>query len=316
MKRDAFLRSVLGVAAGLVSGRRLGADPAQETGSMPRRLLGATGAEVGILGLGGHHVGLSGSERRARELVEAALTAGITFFDTAESYQNGRSEEWLGRALEGRRSRAFLMTKTYAPGDRSAESAKRHLDGSLRRLRTDRLDLWQLHSIQSPEDVDRAFGTGGAMEFILEAKRQGIVRFVGVTGHVTPAAHLRALTYWDRGVRYDAVQLPLNPIDYHQRSFQRQVLPELTRRRIGVIAMKTSADGRLPRARLCTTEECLRFVWSLPIAVAVVGMERPQLVRVNAKTAKTPPMTEAERRALLDRLASRADLNLEWYKTS
>ena len=172
MKRDAFLRSVLGVAAGLVSGRRLGADPAQETGPMPRRLLGATGAEVGILGLGGHHVGLSGSERRARELVEAALTAGITFFDTAESYQNGRSEEWLGRALEGRRSRAFLMTKTYAPGDRSAESAKRHLDGSLRRLRTDRLDLWQLHSIQSPEDVDRAFGPGGAMEFILEGLHQ------------------------------------------------------------------------------------------------------------------------------------------------
>lgn len=314
MKREAFLRSVLGLAAGLFGSRRLGAEPGEKPGPMPRRTLGATGVEVGILGLGGHHVGLSGSERRARELVDTALAAGITFIDTAESYQNGQSEEWLGRALEGRRNRVFLMTKTYAPRDRSGESAKRHLEGSLRRLRTDRLDLWQLHSIQSPEDVDRAFAPGGAMEFILQAKRQGVARFVGVTGHVTPAAHLRALTYWDRGLRYDAVQLPLNPMDYHQLSFQRQVLPELTRRKIGVIAMKTSADGRLPRARLCSTEECLRYVWALPIAVAVVGMERPQLVRANAATANRPQMSEAERQALLGRLVSRVDLGLEWYK--
>ena len=207
------------------------------------------------------------------------------------------------------------MSKTFAFPARTAESARRHLEGTLERLQTDRLDLWQLHSIRGVADVDRAFGPGGAMEYILEAKAQGTVRYVGVTGHVLPAAQRRALDYWDRGIRFDAMQMPLNPIDFHQQSFEKDVLPALVQRAIGVIAMKTSADGRLLRERICTVAECLRYVWSLPVATAVVGMERPELVRDNARLARAfRPMSAGELDALRDRIRPRARLDLEWYK--
>jgi uncharacterized protein len=270
-----------------------------------------------VLGLGGWHLGDAGSERASRVLLESALAEGIRFLDNAESYHGGTSERWLGNALAslGARKQVFVMTKTFDFEHRGREMAARHLEGSLRRLRTDYLDLWQLHSVRSADDVDRAFRAGGAMEYILEMQRQGVVRHVGVTGHADPAANLRALHHWDAGIRFDTMQLPLNPIDYHQRSFQRQVLAELVNRDIGVIAMKTSGDGRLLRSGVCTPAECHRYVWSLPIAVAVVGMERPTLVRENARVAREfKPMSEAERRTLLARIAPQAKLRLEPYK--
>lgn len=309
MDRREFALALAGAAAGLAAGP----DPAAD--ALPTRRLGATGLELPILGLGGSHVGQAGSEDAARRLVDAAFAEGIRFFDTAESYQSGTSERWLGRALADRRREVVLMTKTYAPRERSADSARRHLEGSLERLQTDYLDLWQLHSVQSAADVDRAFAPGGAMEYILGAKDRGLVRYVGVTGHVTPAAHRRALDYWDRGVRFDAMQFPLNPIDAHQRSFERELLPEVVRRGIGVIAMKTSADGALLREGLCSIAECLRYVWSLPVSVAVVGMERLELVRANAALAREfRPFTSAAVEALRARLRPRARLDLEWYK--
>jgi predicted aldo/keto reductase-like oxidoreductase len=284
--------------------------------SLPTRRLGRTGLDVPILSLGGHHVGRASSEADARILVETALEEGIRLFDNAESYHGGKSERWLGAALESVRSDVLIMTKTHSPRDRSAESARRHLEGSLERLRTDYLDLWQLHSTKSVEDVDQAFRSGGAMEYIMRAKEEGLVRFVGVTGHVTPAAHRRALKYWDEGWKFDTFQFPINPIDYHQRSFQRQVLVDIVARDIGMIAMKTSADGRLLREGICTIEETLRYVWSLPVNVAVVGMERPDLVRHNARLAREfTPMTPDELQGLRDRIEPRADLSLEWYKT-
>jgi predicted aldo/keto reductase-like oxidoreductase len=153
------------------------------------------------------------------------------------------------------------------------------------------------------------------MEYIFEARERGLVRYVGVTGHVTPAAHLRALEYWDEGWEFDTFQFPINPIDYHQNSFQRQVVEAAVERDIGVIAMKTSADGALVREGVCTYEECLRYVWSLPISVAVVGMERPDLVRTNAAVARAGPfMDDAERAALRESILPRADPGLEWYK--
>ena len=323
MNRRTFSAVVAGLAAGLAgaAGIRLwGSGGPVPTGpvppsDLPARRLGRTGLDVPILALGGHHLGLSGSERGARRLVETALEEGIRFFDTAESYQGGNSERWLGAALREVRSDVLLMTKTHSPRDRSAESARAHLEGSLRRLGTDYLDLWQLHSTKSPEDVDAAFRPGGAMEYIFEAKRQGRVRFIGVTGHVTPAAHARALEYWDQGWEFDTFQFPINPIDYHQRSFQREVIDAAVERDIGIIAMKTSADGALVRNGVCTHEECLRYVWSLPISVAVVGMEDPGLVRTNAAVARTADfMDDAQRRELRERIRPRADLGLEWYK--
>jgi len=311
MDRRTFARTVAAVLAGLGL-------PAHGRGAstLPTRRLGRTGLQVPILALGGHHVGRAASEADARVLVEAAFDQGIRFFDNAESYQNGRAERWLGAALEGVRSDVLIMSKTHSPRDRSADSARRHLEGSLERLRTDYLDVWQLHSTKSAEDVDRAFRAGGAMEYIMRAKEEGLVRFVGVTGHVTPAAHRRALKYWDEGWQFDTIQFPINPIDYHQRSFQRQVLVDIVARDIGVIAMKTSADGRLLREGICTIEESLRYVWSLPVDVAVVGMERPDLVLENASIArKFEPMSPAELQALRDRIEPEADLSLEWYKT-
>lgn len=324
MDRRTFARTIAAVMAGLgipVGSRDASATSPSGRGvlpptTLPTRRLGRTGLEVPILALGGHHVGRAESESAARVLVETALEEGIRFFDNAESYQNGKAERWLGAALEGVRSDVLIMTKTHSPRDRSADSARRHLEGSLERLRTDYLDVWQLHSTKSVEDVDRAFRSGGAMEYIMRAREEGLVRFVGVTGHVTPAAHRRALEYWDDGWRFDTFQLPINPIDYHQRSFQRQVLVDIVARDIGMIAMKTSADGRLLRDGICTIEETLRYVWSLPVNVAVVGMERPDLVRHNAGLAREfEPMSPADLRALRDRIEPAADLALEWYKT-
>ncbi len=309
MDRRQFAGTLGAVGAGLVIPRRPVADP------LPTRRLGRTNLDLPILSLGGSHLGQAPSERAARTLVETALQEGIRFFDTAESYGDGRSERWLGAALRGARDGVMLMSKTFAFPARTAESARRHLEGTLERLQTDRLDLWQLHSVRSVADADRAFGSGGAMEYILEAKAQGIVRYVGVTGHVSPAAQRRALDYWDRGIRFDAMQMPLNPMDFHQQSFEREVLPELVRRGIGVIAMKTSADGRLLRQRICTIAECLRYVWSLPVAVAVVGMERPELVQQNAALARGfRPMSAPELDGLRQRIRPRAGLDLEWYK--
>lgn len=294
----------------------IGESPAR--GTLPRRRLGRTGAQVPILGLGGWHFGNAGSERAAHALLEVALAEGIRFLDNAESYHDGRSERWLGTGLAalGVRAEVYVMTKTFDLATRSRESAQRHLEGSLARLRTDHLDLWQLHSVRTVADVDRAFAPGGAMEYILEMQRQGVVRHVGVTGHQDPAANLRALHWFDRGMRFDTMQMPVNPVDLHHRSFQRALLPELAKRDIGVIAMKTAADGRLLRSGACTADECQRYAWSLPVAVAVVGMERPALVRENARRARAfTPMGETERERLLERVRGHGDA-LEPYKAS
>jgi predicted aldo/keto reductase-like oxidoreductase len=310
MDRRGFTRTLAALGAGIAI-KLPGGGPSGPL-PLPTRPLGATGLDVPILGLGGHHLGLAGSAAAARRLVDVAWEEGIRFFDTAESYQSGTSERWLGTALKGRRDEAVLMSKTFAFPERSGASARRHLEGSLTRLGVDHLDIWQL---RTPADVDRAFAAGQAMEYLLEAKAQGLVRFVGVTGHASPAANRRAIEYWDRGMRFDVMQLPLNPIDHHQCSFERGVLPELARRRIGVIAMKTSADGRLVRERMCSQGECLHYVWSLPVSLAVVGMERPALVRENARLAREfNPLAPPQLEALRARLARSARLDLEWYK--
>jgi aryl-alcohol dehydrogenase-like predicted oxidoreductase len=315
VKRRDFLASLTGLVAGGMAARPGPSFLGSGTQGLPTRRLGRTGVDVPILGLGGFHVGNAGSETAARQLVEMAFAEGVRFFDNAESYGTGRAERWMGAALESIRSEVVLMSKSFHFPARTAEGTRGHLEGSLERLRTDYLDLWQLHSVRSVEDVDRAFVPGGSMEAMLRAKEEGLVRFIGVTGHARPEANLRAIHYFDQGYRFDTMQMPLNPIDFHQRSFQRQVLPALVERDIGVIAMKTSADGRLVAERICTIEECLRYAWSLPIAVAVVGMEREAEVRANARLARGAMMTETEMAGLRARIAERAELGVEWYKS-
>src|SRR6195256_3055194 len=198
----------------------------QPAGEIQRRPLGRTGVQVSALGVGGHHLGDFKTVEEAIRLVHEAVDAGITFFDNCWEYWNGRAEDWLGRALKGRRDKVFLMTKVCTHG-RGAGLALEMLDESLRRLQTDHLDLWQVHGVGFDNDPELAYAKGGVLEALDRAKKQGKVRFVGFTGHKDPGVHLKMLKL---GYSFDAVQMPLNPFDATFRSFEKHVLPELKKR--------------------------------------------------------------------------------------
>src|SRR5438132_8049521 len=186
-------------------------------GAIPQRPLGRTGARVSALGLGGHHLGDLKTVGEAIRLVHEAVDAGVTFFDNCWEYWNGRAEDWLGRALKGRRDKVFLMTKVCTHG-RSAVLAMRMLEESLRRLQTDRLDLWQVHGMGFDNDPELAYAKGGVIEALDKAKKDGKVKYVGFTGHKDPRVHLRLVKM---GYKWDSVQMPLNPFDATFHSFAR-----------------------------------------------------------------------------------------------
>jgi uncharacterized protein len=190
---------------------------------IPRKPLGRTGAQVSIIGLGGYHLGTMRALDEAVRLVQEAVDAGVTFFDNAWEYNDHRSEEWMGRGLQGRRDKVFLMTKVCTHG-RDKQVAMQQLEESLQRLRTDYLDLWQIHEVIYENDPDLHFAKGGVIEALDEAKQQGKVRFVGFTRHKHPAMHLKMLAH---DYPFDTVQMPLNCFDGTYRSFEQQVLPEL-----------------------------------------------------------------------------------------
>src|SRR3989441_12306171 len=206
-----------------MSMRAVGPRP-RGAGDIPRRVLGRTGVEVTAMGLGGYHLGLIKGARQAERIVREAVDAGITFLDNAWEYHDGRSEEIMGRALAGgRRDRVFLMTKVCTHG-RDRATAMRQLEQSLRRLRTDHLDLWQIHEVVYENDPELHFARGGVVEALEQARKDGKVRFVGFTGHKSPAIHLEMMAH---GFPFDTVQMPLNCFDGTYRSFEQQVLPEL-----------------------------------------------------------------------------------------
>ena len=211
-------------------------DQDHRAGTIPQRPLGRTGIQVSALGLGGHHLGDLQTVEEAIRLVHEAVDAGITFFDNCWEYWNGRAEDWLGRALKGRRDKVFLMTKVCTHG-RGAGLALKMLEESLRRLQTDHLDVWQVHDMGFDNDPELAYAQGGVLEALDQAKRQGKVRFVGFTGHKDPAIHLDMIR---RGYPFDAVQMPLNCLDATFRSFEKQVLPELNKR--GIAALSGSSE--------------------------------------------------------------------------
>lgn len=196
---------------------------AQQRNSIPKRPLGKTGLQTSIIGMGGFHLGSSADLPTAKRMVARAIDAGINFFDNCWDYHEGKSEEWMGAALEGKRDHVVLMTKVCTHG-RGRQKAMEMLEQSLRRLRTDHLDVWQIHEVIYENDPDLIFAPGGAIEALDEAKKQGKVRFVGFTGHKDPSIHLRMLSH---NYPFDTVQLPLNCFDATFRSFERQVLPEL-----------------------------------------------------------------------------------------
>jgi aryl-alcohol dehydrogenase-like predicted oxidoreductase len=278
-------------------------------------MLGRTGEYVSALGLGGYHLGLVGTEREATQIVHEAIDAGMTFMDNAWEYHEGKSEERMGKALAGRRDRVFLMTKCCTHG-RDAKTAMRLLEESLRRLKTDYLDLWQLHEVAYHNDPERAFMRGGAIEALDRAKRQGKVRFIGFTGHKDPALHLRMLSY---DFPFDTVQMPLNCFDGTFRSFEQQVLPELHRRGIAPIGMKSlGGEGLAVKRRVVTAQEALRYAMSLDVATTVSGIDSLRVLRQNLRVARGfERMTPEELQTLRTRCAADAgDGRFELYKVT
>ncbi|HMF75886.1 MAG TPA: aldo/keto reductase [Bryobacteraceae bacterium] len=282
---------------------------------MGKRPLGKTGLEVSILGLGGFHLGATKDQEEATRIVHGALDAGINFFDSAWEYQDGESEARLGRALEGRRKEALLMTKVCTHG-RKKRVAMQMLEESLGRLKTDHLDVWQIHEVVYENDPEMIFGPDGAAEALLQAKKEGKVRFVGFTGHKDPSFHLKVLSL---GFPFDTVQLPLNPFDATFRSFESQVLPELRRQGIAALGMKSlGGSGEMVKSGAVTVEEALRYSMSLPVACTISGIDSLEVLEQNLKIALNfKPMSEAERQALATRCTEyAADGRLELFKTT
>ena len=245
--------------------------PAAGEGEIPRRPLGKTGMTVSALGLGGHHLGDADSVNEAMNIVHEAIDTGVTFFDNCWEYHNGKSEDWLGRALaDGRRDKVVLMTKVCTHG-RTKALAMKMLEESLRRLQTDHLDVWQIHAITYDNDPELAYATGGVLEAMTEAKQQGKVRAVGFTGHKDPGLHLKMI---QMGYPFDTCQLPLNPFDAGFFSFEQQVLPVLNQRGIAPLGMKSmNGGGEAIKHGLITAEEMLRYAMGLPVAVTIAGMD-------------------------------------------
>jgi aryl-alcohol dehydrogenase-like predicted oxidoreductase len=284
-------------------------------GKIPRRMLGRTGVRVSALALGGYHLGLVKTKREAIRIVHEAIDAGLDFMDNAWEYHEGKSEEWMGAALAGRRDRVFLMTKVCTHG-RDRKTALRQLEESLRRLKTDHLDLWQVHEVVYDNDPDLHFAPGGVVEALDEAKRAGKVRFVGFTGHKDPAIHLRMLAH---DYPFDTCQMPLNVFDASFRSFEQRVLPELNRRGIAPLGMKSMTGmGDPVRKRAATATEMLSYAMSLPVATTISGIDSLKVLHQNLRIARGfEPLTEDEMQHLRARCAeAAADGRFELYKTS
>ena len=284
---------------------------------IPRRKLGRTGVEVSILGIGGHHIGITKTEDEAQNIIHEAIDSGINFFDNAWEYNEGRSEERMGKALKsgGRRDKVFLMTKVCTHG-RDAKEAMRQLEMSLRRLQTDHLDLWQVHEVVYDNDPDLHFKKGGVIEALDLAKRQGKVRFVGFTGHKDPAIHLKMLAH---DYPFDTCQMPLNVLDGSFRSFEQRVLPELRKRGIAALGMKSlGGEGQIVKSGVVSIKDALRYAMSLDVATTISGIDSLQILRQNLAIARGfVPMTDSEMQALRQRCAAVAgDGRYELYKTT
>ena len=282
------------------------------------RLLGKTGERVSPIGIGGWHLGLpTVDEQLALRIVRTAIDRGVNFMDNSWDYNEGKSETRMGKALrDGYRDKVFLMTKIDA---RSKREATRQLDESLRRLQTDRIDLVQHHEVIRFEDPHRIFDAEGANAALVEARAAGKIRYIGFTGHKDPRIHLHMLEVAkDHGFSFDTVQMPLNVMDAHYRSFEQLVLPELVKQKIGVLGMKSMANGIILKSRTVTPIECLHYALNLPTSVVITGCDSMEILDQALGALRTfRPMTAADVQALLAKtkaVASHGEFEL--FKTS
>jgi uncharacterized protein len=308
LTRRTFVESFMLGAAALTARGQSGA-------AIPKRPLGRTGLQVSVLGIGGYHLGSANSDTEAIQIVNEALDAGVNFFDNAWEYHQGLSEERLGRALKGKRDHAVVMTKVCTHG-RDKNVAMRQLEESLTRLQTDHVDVWQIHEVIYETDPDLIFAQNGAAEALLEAKRQGKVRFVGFTGHKDPSIHLKMLA---QNFPFDTVQMPLNCLDATFRSFESNVLPEVNRRGIAPLGMKSlGGSGELLREGAVIVTIGLRYAMSLQVAVTISGIDSLSVLHQNLEVARGfQPFNAAEMQTIRDACRSgAADGHMELFKTT
>ncbi len=335
MKRRDFLRTVTAAAgvsaaaegllgplvAGAAGSEPQVADlprPAETVrGQMRYRALGRTGEQVSAIGLGGAHIGQQKEEAESIKIIRAAIDHGITFMDNCWDYHGGRSEVRMGKALrDGYRQKVFLMTKIDG---RTRQAAAQQIDESLRRLQTDHFDLLQHHEIIRLEDPDRIFASGGAMEALLAAKQAGKLRFIGFTGHKDPLVHLRMLEIAAKhDFHFDAVQMPLNVMDAHFRSFAHQVLPVLVKEGIGVLGMKSMSSGIILKSKTVSPVECLHYAMNLPTSTVITGIDSMEVLEQDLEAVKTfRPLGADEIASLLARTATAAaEGRFEPFKTA
>ena len=291
---------------------------AAHASAMPYRELGRTEEKVSAIGLGGWHLGLKHvSEQLSIRIIRRAIDQGVTFMDNSWDYNDGASEVRMGKALrDGYRDKVFLMTKIDG---RSRREAARQLEESLRRLQTDRIDLVQHHEVIRFDDPHRIFDAEGANAALVEARQAGKIRFVGFTGHKDPRIHLHMLEVAEEhGFTFDTVQMPLNVMDAHYRSFEQLVLPELVRQGIGVLGMKSMANGIILRSKTVTAVECLHYALNLPTSVVITGCDSVDILEQALNAARTfQPMSERQVHALLAKTkASASRGEFELFKTS
>ncbi len=323
MRRRTFLvRAIEAVAAACLARVTFAAEPAaghagERRGEMLYRPLGSTGVTVSAIGLGGFHIGQQRDEQESIRIIRAAVDRGITFLDNCWDYNGGASEERMGKALQdGYRDKVFLMTKIDG---RTRDAAAKQIDESLRRLRTDHVDLLQVHETIRLEDPDRVFADGGAIEALSAARKAGKTRFIGFTGHKDPTVHNRMLdTAQAHGFRFDAVQMPLNVMDAHFRSFEHDVLPRLVRERIGVLGMKAMGGQVVLESKTATPVDCLHYALNLPTSTVITGIDRMEILDQACEAVRTfRPMDRAQVQALLAKTATAAASGrYELFKTS
>lgn len=295
--RRQFLTRTIRMACAAGSGwavLRISPVHAAKAGDIPRRRLGRTGLKVSIIGLGGWHIGIQKDPAESVRLIQTAIDGGINFLDNSWDYNEGQSEIRMGQAIKGRRDQVVLMTKFNA---RDKKGALRELDQSLRRLQTDYLDIWQFHSIERAEDPDWVFSPHGAIEAVALARNQGKVRFIGFTGHKNPDYHLAML---QKQFAWDTIQMPLNILDAHFRSFRKLVLPVAVERKLGIIGMKPMAFKTA--LEVASARECLHYAMSLPVSVTITGCETMERIEQALTVGRTfKPLSKKETQALLAR---------------
>ena len=323
MERREFLKTA--AAAGVAGAGGLGEGQTARTGGVSRpaspdmqyRELGRTGEKVSAIGMGGYHIGKQKEAEESVKLIRAAVDRGITFLDNSWDYNDGISEVRMGKALrDGYRQKVFLMTKMDG---RDKETYNKQLEESLGRLQTDMIDLVQFHEVIRMEDPDRIFAAGGALEAAVAAKAAGKIRYIGFTGHKDPAVHLRMLeTAEKHGFHFDTVQMPINVMDAHFRSFGKQVVPVAVKQGVGVLAMKTFGDNFILQSNTVKPLEALHYSLTQPVSVVITGIDSMTVLDQAFEAVKTfKPMSESEVASLLARTSEAAsEGKFELFKTT